>query len=352
MPSNTAQLHADEIVYLGIDLHRQRWHVTLRTTDRELFSASIPGTWEALHSLLEPYHGHRLEAAYEAGYFGYWLHDRLNQSGVECIVTPPSLIPQEQANRVKTDRRDSRKLAHLLAKGMLKRVWVPSAQEREERQVVRRRRQLIQDRVRAQNRIKAELRFYGIELLEPHGPWRHVYVENLKRLRFPSRWAQESFQRLLEQYEFLTQQINRQTRLLKELAQTQRYCERVKILRSVPGVGLIAAMEFLLELQDVERFSRADQLAAYVGLTPSQYSSADKVRMGHITAIGKNSLRATLVEAAWRLIAKDEAMRKKYEQIKLRAGAKRAIVAVSRNLLLRMRRMLLDQRMYVRVAVG
>jgi hypothetical protein len=75
MRGNTAQLHADEIVYVGIDLHRQRWHVTLRTTEIELFSASIPGTWEALHSLLKPYRGHRLEAAYEAGYFGYWLHD-------------------------------------------------------------------------------------------------------------------------------------------------------------------------------------------------------------------------------------------------------------------------------------
>lgn len=352
MRKGATQLHADDIVYLGIDLHRQRWHVTVRTSEIELFSASIPGTWEALKGSLEPYHGHRIEAVYEAGYFGYWLHDRLAECGIECIVTPPSLIPHEQANRVKTDRRDSRKLAHFLAKGMLKRVWVPSAQEREERQVVRRRRQLIQDRVRTQSRIKAELRFYGIELLEPHGPWRQVYVENLKRLRFPTRWAQESFKRLLEQYEFLTEQVNKQTRLLKELAQTARYSERVKILRSVPGVGLIAAMEFLLELQDVARFRRADQLAAYVGLTPSQYSSADKVRMGHITAIGKNSLRATLVEASWRLVTKDEAMRKKYEQLKVRAGAKRAIVAVARNLLLRMRRMLLDEKLYIRVVVG
>jgi transposase len=352
MRSNAAQLHTNEIVYVGIDLHRQRWHVTLRTTEIELFSASIPGTWEALERLLQPYRGHHIEAVYEAGYFGYWLHDHLAEYGIECLVTPPSLIPREQANRVKTDRRDSRKLAHFLAKGMLKRVWVPSAQERQERQVVRRRRQLIQDRVRTQSRIKAELRFYGIELLEPHGPWRQVYIENLQRLRFPTRWAQESFQRLLEQYEFLTEQVNRQTRLLKELAQTERYCQRVKILRSVPGIGLIAAMECLLELQTVERFRRADQLAAYVGLTPSQYSSADKVRMGHITAIGKNSLRATLVEASWRLVTKDEVMRKKYEQIKLRAGAKRAIVAVARNLLLRMRRMLLDEKLYIRVAVG
>jgi transposase len=291
MRSNAAQLPSDEIVYLGIDLHRKRWHVTIRTTGVELFSAGIPGTWEALEHLLGPYRGHPIEAVYEAGYFGYWLHDRLAEYGAGCVVTPPSLIPHEPANRVKTDRRDSRRLAHLLAKGMLKRVWVASPREREERQVVRRRRQLIRDRVRAQNRIKAELRFYGVELPEPRAPWRRVYVENLRRLRLPSRWAQESFTRLLEQYEFLTGQVEKQTRLLRELAQTPAYRERVKILCSVPGVGLIAAMELLLELQDVERFRRADRLAAYVGLTPSQYSSADKVRMGHITGIGKNSLR-------------------------------------------------------------
>jgi transposase len=171
------------------------------------------------------------EAVYEAGYFGYWLHDRLVEYGAACAVTPPSLIPQG-ANRVKTDRLDSRKWARLLAKGMLKGVWVPSPQEREHRQVIRRRRQMIQD------------------------------------------W--------------------------------------VRILCSVPGVGLIAAMELLLELQDVARFRRADELAAYVGLTPSQHTSADKVRMGRITKVGKGSLRAMLVEASWLLIRKDAAMKQTY----------------------------------------
>jgi transposase len=160
---------------------------------------------------------------------------------------------------------------------------------------------------------------------------------------------QESFERLLEEYHFLTQQIQRQTKVLRELAQTPRYRGRLAILKSVPGIGLIAAMELLLELQDVERFRRADQLAAYVGLTPSRYSSAEKVRMGRITAIGKNSLRGTLVEIAWRLNGKDPAMREKYERIKVRAGSKRAIIAIARTTLLRTRRMLLDQRPY---AVG
>jgi len=101
-------------------------------------------------------------------------------------------------------------------------------------------------------------------------------------------------------------------------------------LCSIPGIGNLTAMEILLELQDVSRFRRADQLAAYVGLTPSQFSSADKIRMGRITRAGKNTVRSALVESCWLLIRKDKAMQKKYEQIKARAGGKRAIVAVSR----------------------
>ena len=341
------QVTSEEDLFVGIDLHKNRWHVTIRTVDLELFSASIPGTWEALQRVLARYAGHQLQAVYEAGYFGFRLHDRLVSHGIPCLVTPPSLVPQEYGNRVKTDRRDSSKLAHLLAKRMLKRVWVPSEEELYHRQVIRRRRQLVRDRVRTQSRIKAELRFYGVHLEEPRGRWTQIYFETLRRLRFGNRWMQESFNRLLEQYEFLCAQIDKQTKLLRELSKTAQYQERVEILQSVPGIGMISAMELLLELQDVSRFRRAEQLAAYVGLTPSQYSSADKVRMGRITGIGKNTLRAILVEASWQLIAKDQLMREKYDRIKIRSGGKRAIVAVARTLLLRMRRMLLDGQAYI-----
>jgi transposase len=284
---------------------------------------------------------------YEAGYFGFWLHDHLEEYGAECIVTPPSLIPQEYGNRVKTDRRDSRKLAYFLAKGMLKRVWVPTQEERYHRQVIRRRRQLVGDRIRTQSRIKAELRLYGIALPEPTGRWTHIYLRNLGRIRFKNRWMQESFNRLLELYHFLDKQIVKQTKLLFELSETELYRERVQILLTIPGVGMLGAMELLLELQDVTRFRRADQLAAYVGLTPSQYSSADKVRMGRITYMGKNTLRAMLVQASWALIRKDGVMREKYEKLKAKSGAKRAIVAIARILLIRMRRLLLDKSPYV-----
>jgi transposase len=137
---------------------------------------------------------------------------------------------------------------------MLKRVWVPSEEERYHRQVIRRRRQLVRDRVRTQSRIKVELRFYGIHLEEPRGKWTQIYFANLRRLDFGNRWMQESFNRLLEQYEFLSGQVDKQTKLLRELSETGLYRQRVKILQSIPGVGIISAMELLLELQDVSRF--------------------------------------------------------------------------------------------------
>lgn len=214
--------------------------------------------------------------------------------GAQCVVPPTSLTPRESGNRVKTDKRDSRKLALLLAKGMLKRI-------------------------RTQNRIKAELRFYGLRLPEVTGWWSKLYIENLHRIRFSTYWQQESFESLLAQYEFFTRQTERQTKLLRSLSQTAEYRERVQVLQSIPGVGL----------------------------TPPQHSSGDVMPMGRITRSGKNSLHGTLVETAWRMISRDGATRKKYEQLKARAGAKRAIVAIARRLLLRAGWMPLDRRAYV-----
>jgi len=346
------ELRAGDPVFVGIDLHKLKWHVTVRTVDLELFSGSIPGKWEALKRILERYKGHRIITVYEAGYFGFWLHDKIAEYGAECIVTPPSLVPQEYGNKVKTDRRDSRKLAHFLAKGMLKRVWVPTEKERYHRQVIRRRRQLIRDRIRTQSRIKAELRLHGIDIPEPQGPWPKTYLENLGRIRFKDRWMQESFNRLLELFYFLNEQVKKQTELLRKLSETKLYKDRVQILTTIPGIGMLAAMELLLELQDVSRFQRADQIAAYVGLTPSQYSSADKVRMGRITCIGKNSVRAMLIQSSWTLIRKDGVMQEKYDRLKSRSGGKRAIVAIARTLLIRARRLLLNKEPYVVGLVG
>jgi transposase len=348
MKRYTRSEEKEKEIFVGVDVHLKAWHVTVRTTDVELFSGSMPGRWETLRSLLDRYRDSHIKVVYEAGYFGFWLYDHLTSYGADCIVTPPSLLPQEYGNRVKTDRRDSAKLALLLSRSMLKRVWVPSKQERYHRQVVRRRRQLIKDRTRTQNRIKAELRFHGMEIPAHRGRWSRIFLASLYRVRYHDRFMQESFDRLLTYLGLVNDEIVTQTALLQELAQTELYKDRMELLCTVPGIGVITAMELLLELNDMTRFRRADQLAAYVGLTPSQYSSGEKVRMGRVSKVGKNALRGLLVEAAWTLITKDPAVRAKYETLRSRCGAKRAIVAIARILLLRVRRMLLDGQPYIK----
>lgn len=340
-------------VFVGIDLHRTKWHVTARTAEDEACSRSLPADWEALRKLLLRFKGAKsIKVTYEAGCFGYWLHDHLVSRGYGCIVAAPSRIPSESGNRVKTDSKDSRKLAYLLATKGLKSVWVPSRKELCHRQVIRRRGQLMRDRVRVQNRIKGELCFFGIPFPDVSAHWSKAVIQKLWEIDLGDRFAQQSFEQLLKHYEFLVKQIEEQTQLLRELSESEQYRERVKIVQSAPGIGLISAMQILLELQDMSRFRRGYQLAAYVGLTPSQYSSGERTRMGRITRAGRGAVRATLVEASWTLIRKDKAMAEKYERIKARRGGKRAIVAIARMFLLRLRRMLLDGNTYAMGLVG
>jgi transposase len=333
-------------IYVGVDVHKRTWHVTVRTVEQEVWRGGITADWDVLEKILRHYSDYRISVVYEAGYSGFWLYDRLVAWGAECIVTPPSLIPSEYGNRVKTDRLDSAKLALLLSRNLLKSVWVPDVEARSHRQVLRRRCQLIGDRVRIQCRIKSELACFGFTLPESRGRWTATFEQHLWQLRFGDHWQTESFQRLLKQYRMVSELIEQQTRLLKELSTTDRYREAVARLCSVPGIGLLTAMELLLELGDFTRFRRGSQLAAYVGLTPSQYSSGEKVRLGRITGIGKPRLRADLIEACWVLIRKDRVQAQRYEQLKQRCGSKRAIVASARRLLLIVRRLMLDQQDY------
>ena len=75
-------------IFVGIDIHKKSWYVKVLTKEAELFSGSLPGRWEALRSLLERYEGSNVKAVYEAGYFGFCLHDHLVNWGADCIVTP------------------------------------------------------------------------------------------------------------------------------------------------------------------------------------------------------------------------------------------------------------------------
>jgi transposase len=263
-------------------------------------------------------------------------------------VVPPSLIPVESGNRVKTDKRDSRKLAKLLESNMLKQVYVLTEEERSHRELVRTRRQLLEHRSDVMRQIKSKLLFHGIEYpLKKDIGWTRSYVKWLKELACEQVVLKISLEVLIELYEYLTQQLKGITEKLILLSRNPKYAEKIKLLKTVPGIGTLIALEILVELQNMERFSSAQKLASYIGLTPSEFSSGQHVQQGRITRCGNKRVRSCLVEGSWILISRDPAMRQKYLILKNRKGGKRAIVAIARMLIIRIRRVLLNNEPYM-----
>jgi len=335
-------------VFIGIDVHKESWQVTVRTEGEEIFNGRLPSQYHALERIIARLPKCKIKVAYEAGPCGFWLYDKLTADEIETIVVPPSLIPVESGNRVKTDKRDSRKLAHLLERNMLKRVHVLSEEDRADRELVRTRRQILEHRGDVLRQIKSKLLFHGIKIpVSCARTWTQKYVNWLKGLTFASEQLRIAFDYLIELCEYLTAQLMRINKQVVELARSEKYSNKVQLLKSVPGIGILISIEMLVELQDVARFSSADKLAAYIGLTPSEYSTGQYVRQGRITRCGNKRVRTCAVEACWILIKKDLIVRKKYDKLKRMKGAKRAIIAIARNLMVRIRRILLNNEPYV-----
>ena len=330
---------------IGIDMHKVFWRITALVEGDIVLAVSLARPhYDSFKKLLAQSEGNYVRIAYEAGPGGFDLYDRLTDDGIECIATPPSLIPTESGSRVKTDKKDSYKLAKLLESNMLKKVWVLSAEERAHRQLVRTRRQIVNHRSDVMRQIKSLLLFHSIEIpFSKEKQWGRPFIIWIHDIELGNEYLNRSLKALVELFDYLSVEKKTLTQEVIQLARDEKYASRLKLLKTIPGIGCLSAMEILVELQDISRFKTADELAAYLGLTPSQYSSGEHIRMGHITHAGNDRVRTTLVESSWLLIGKDPQMRWKYEHIKHRRGGKRAIVAVARSLSARIRRMLIDQ---------
>jgi transposase len=334
-----------KMVTIGIDMHKHSWRITALVEGDVVLALTLARpNYDSFTKILSQFKGNHVRIVYEAGPGGFGLYDKLTADGIECIVTPPSLIPTQSGSKVKTDKKDSLKLAKLLESNMLKAVWVLSPEERAHRQLVRTRRQIVDHRSDVMRQIKSLLLFHSIPIpFSSKQQWTGPFVRWLNELDLEDEYLNRSLETLLSLFDYLSEKKGRLTHEVIQLSKDQKYASSVKLLKSIPGIGALSAMEILVEIQDITRFKTADELAAYLGLTPSQYSSGDHIRLGHITHAGNHRVRTTLVESSWILIGKDWEMGEKYERIKHRRGGKKAIVAVARNLSARIRRMLLDQ---------
>lgn len=338
-------LPAGSRVCLGIDLSTKSWHVTARCAGETVFAASMPPSVTSLGPLLSSLRGRPVRSVYEAGPFGFGLHDWLHGKGVDSMIVAPAFVPSQAGNRVKTDRRDSLKLATTLEAGLLRPIYVPDAEHRAYRELVRQRLRLQKCRRSSMQRIKSFLLTYGIPLPSCRH-WRDAFDEWLRQLHLEDPYLQKTLVAARDLYVDLDRRVRALDVELRRLARSAPFRDSVKLLTSVPGIGTLTALVISAEVVDWSRFPDGETFSAYVGLTPSQYSSGTLVHFGRITRMGNATLRSLLVESSWCLIRKDPEMRAFFDRLRLRCGAKRAIVAVARKLCHRLVRMAHRKELY------
>jgi transposase len=238
-----------------------------------------------------------LRVGYEAGPCGYALQRELRAAGVECIVVAPSLIPVKPGERVKTDRRDARKLAECLRAGTLTEVHPPTPEQEAARDLCRCREDVRQDLERSRHRMgKLLLRR---ALVHPGCAWTQAHRTWLRSLRFEEAADRAVFEDYLLAIEHLEERLRGLEEKLAGLSVQEPYREPVGWLRCFRGIDTVTAMTIVTELHGFERFRTARELMAYLGLVPSEHSSGGKQRRGAITKAGNSHLRRVLVEAAW-----------------------------------------------------
>lgn len=241
----------------------------------------------------------RLAVCYEAGPCGYELYRLLVSLGVACDIVAPSLTPVRPGDRVKTDRRDARKLVHLYRAGELTFVRPPTPAQEGLRDLVRCRDDLRRARTAARHRIGKQLLRYGRVYREGKKAWTLRYRAWLRRQRLDDPLAHAALEHMLLHLEAIDAEIAALDRRLDEIARSQPWCDPVRWLCCFRGISTLTALGLLAEIGDFRRFASARELMSFLGLTVGEYSSGARRLRGSITKTGNSHARRLLVEAAW-----------------------------------------------------
>jgi transposase len=235
-----------------------------------------------------------------------WFLDLLNQLGHEVWVGDAAEIRASYVRRQKNDRRDAGHVLKLLREGRFPRLWVPSAEQRDLRQLLIHRHKLVQIRSRVKNGLQHLAMNQGMQ--KKSRLWSVAGQKAFRQLPLVG-WAQCRRQGLLQLLVYLDQQIAPLDQAAQQAAEQD---PQARLLLSQPGVGPITALAFVLTIGDVTRFARGKQVASYVGLIPREHSSGGRQRLGAISKQGNSFLRMLLVEAAHSVVRLDEGFRKQY----------------------------------------
>ena len=330
-------------IAVGIDVHRKFFVVAAVCEGQLLKRCRLPANGVSVVAFLRKHFNEaELKSCYEAGDSGFWLHRHLVSQGIKNIVVHPAAVEIESRNRVKTDKRDALKQAVQLDAGRLRGIHVPSEAEEHQRLLHRTRAQLVGDKTRVKNRVRMKLLQFGLLPAEDDRVMSQAMLREVlaKEMNGELRLSLEALQGV---WKNLNSQILILQKALREQAKEDKLEE---FFRQVPGFGPLAARVVSTELGDMSQFANVRGLYSFTGLTPCEWSSGQSVHRGHISRQGSRRLRHVLIEAAWRAVKKDSALKEIFERIAARRGKKIAIVAVARKLIGRARAELKARGMY------
>ena len=273
----------------------------------------------------------------------HWLVDLLAELGHELWVGDAAQIRASYVRQQKTDKRDAAHILKLLVEGRFPRVWMPSSEIRDLRQLLLHRYKLVIIRARVKNELQHLCLNQGVQ--KKHKLWSKAGQQVLRGLPLKP-WAGRRRDDLLGLMAMLDQQIEPLDQAVKEQAQSDKMA---LLLQTQPGVGPVTALAYVLTMGDVSRFPRGKQVASYLGLIPREHSSGGRQRLGAISKQGNRMLRMLLVEAAQSAVRLDPQFKKEYWHRCHQKPKAVAKVAAARKLAIRLYWMLRTERPYPEV---
>lgn len=291
----------DSRIWVGLDVHKDTIAVCwLRDDSTPEETREISNDPRAIRKLFRRFAGEGdLRVCYEAGPCGYVVRRQLEAMGIVCDVVAPSLIPRRPGERIKTDRRDARKLARLYRAGELTPIHIPTEAEEAVRDLLRCREDLGEDVARQRHRLGKFLLRQGRLWREGRRAWTQRHWAWLRTQRFEDPATQRTFDEYLAQLDFGVDRLRALDVELSAVGEQAPWQPLVARLRCLRGIDTISALTLLAEIQDFHRFRSPRELMSFVGLTPSVHASGGHEQRAPITKTGNAHVRRILVEAAW-----------------------------------------------------
>lgn len=292
-------------LYLGLDVHKNS--IVVATASSDGSEPQSYGKWGGTNLAVERgllklrkslvVEKHEISLVYEAGPTGFVLARRLTQLGYHCIMVGPSEVPSKAGDRVKTDKRDARKLARLHRAGELSAIHIPEARDEAVRDLCRARTDASQALARAKQQLGMFMLRSGYRY-DGKTNWTQEHMNYLRRTRMPHPAQQLVLEEYILEVDALIQRVSRIEAHMIEFLPSWEREPYVRALMSFKGFKEVAAMTLVSELGDISRFSHPRQLMGYLGMVPEETSSGEKRRQGGITKTGNGHARWMLIECA------------------------------------------------------